>query len=108
MPEVPSPVPFQPRRLAHSLGKLAKIMIVDDEPINVKVAQKYLALVGYEQFVTTTDPTEALALILAEMPDVILLDVDDAGAGRAGNPAAGPPGRTPGLYPHHHFDGLHG
>ena len=75
MPEVPSPVPFQPRRLAYSLGKLAKVMIVDDEPVNVKVAQKYLTLVGYQHFVTTTDPTLAMAMILTEMPDVILLDV---------------------------------
>ncbi len=29
----------------------SKIMIVDDEPINVKVARKYLKLEGYENFV---------------------------------------------------------
>ncbi len=52
-----------------------KIAIVDDEPINVKVVQKYLKLAGYQRFVTTTDATEALGLITTEYPDVVLLDV---------------------------------
>ena len=37
----------------------SKIMIVDDEPTNVKVARKYLAMEGYERFVVTTDAREA-------------------------------------------------
>jgi putative two-component system response regulator len=53
----------------------SKIMIIDDEPINVKVARKYLKLEGYENFVTTTDSREALALIEKERPDLILLDI---------------------------------
>lgn len=53
----------------------SKIMIVDDEPINVKVARKYLALEGYEDFVTTTDSREALALIEQNRPDLVLLDI---------------------------------
>ena len=53
----------------------SKIMIVDDEPINVKVARKYLKLEGYEHFVTTTDSREAVALVEKERPDVVLLDI---------------------------------
>jgi putative two-component system response regulator len=53
----------------------SKIMIVDDEPINVKVARKYLKLEGYEQFVTTTDSREAVAIVEKERPDVLLLDI---------------------------------
>jgi putative two-component system response regulator len=53
----------------------SKIMIVDDEPINVKVARKYLNLEGYENFVTTTESREALALVEKERPDLILLDI---------------------------------
>ena len=53
----------------------SKILIVDDEPINVKVARKYLKLEGYEHFVTTTDSREAVALVEKERPDVILLDI---------------------------------
>jgi len=52
-----------------------RIVIVDDEPINVKVVQKYLKLAGYQQFATTTDATQALGLIRSEQPDVVLLDI---------------------------------
>jgi putative two-component system response regulator len=55
--------------------RLSKIMIIDDEPINVKVARKYLKLEGYENFVTTTESREAMALIEKERPDLILLDI---------------------------------
>ena len=53
----------------------SKIMIIDDEPINVKVARKYLKLEGYENFVTTTESREAIAIIDQERPDVVLLDI---------------------------------
>ena len=55
--------------------RLSKIMIIDDEPINVKVARKYLKLEGYENFVQTTDSREAMAIVEKERPDVILLDI---------------------------------
>ena len=53
----------------------AKIAMVDDEPINIKVVRKHLQTAGYQNFVTTTDSTTAFDLIRQEMPDVILLDV---------------------------------
>ena len=53
----------------------ARIMIVDDEPLNIKVARKYLTIAGYQNFVTTTDAPAALELIRREKPDVILLDI---------------------------------
>ena len=57
------------------LGHLfAKIMIVDDEPINIKVVNKYLRVAGYRHFVTVTDSTTATALIESEKPDIVLLD----------------------------------
>jgi putative two-component system response regulator len=52
-----------------------RIVIVDDERINIKVVQKYLTLAGYEQFFTTTEATKAMDLIQAEHPDVVLLDI---------------------------------
>ena len=54
---------------------LAKIAIVDDEPINIKVVRKHLQGVGYENFVTTSQARSAIDLITAEQPDVVLLDV---------------------------------
>lgn len=53
----------------------AKILIVDDEPINVKVCQKYLHELGYKHCVGLTDSTRTIAVILEERPDVIILDV---------------------------------
>ena len=52
-----------------------RIMIVDDEPINIKLVQKYLRDAGYQNFVTTTDSRQAVELIHRELPDVIVLDV---------------------------------
>ena len=54
---------------------MAKIMIVDDEPVNIKVVQKYLMGVGFERFITITDSKAAMEMIRSESPDLILLDV---------------------------------
>ncbi len=53
----------------------AKILIVDDEPINVKVCQKFLNELGYKRCIPLTDSTRAIAVILDERPDVVILDV---------------------------------
>ncbi len=70
-----APVPFRPDALVGTLSRTAKVMIVDDEPVNVKVVQKHLKLAGYQHFVTSTDPRPVLEMIAQEMPDVILIDV---------------------------------
>ena len=56
-------------------GVPARVMIVDDEPINIKVARKYLQIAGYRDFVTVTEAPRALDAIRSERPDVVLLDV---------------------------------
>jgi putative two-component system response regulator len=53
----------------------AKIMIVDDEPINIKVARKYLQASGYCEFVTTHEAKTAVTLTREQRPDIILLDI---------------------------------
>src|SRR5262245_26912068 len=53
----------------------AKIMIVDDEQVNVKVVRKYLQGFGYEKFVTETDSLRALELLRRERPDAVILDI---------------------------------
>ena len=53
----------------------AKIMIVDDEPFNLKVVERYLYNSGYRYFVTVSDSTKALAQIRQEVPDIVLLDI---------------------------------
>jgi CheY-like chemotaxis protein len=39
------------------------------------VVRRFLASDGYENFVTLTDPREALEVIDREQPDVVLLDI---------------------------------
>ena len=52
----------------------ARILIVDDNPTNVKVLQTRLAAEGYE-VITAADGEEGLAAARAQIPDLILLDV---------------------------------
>lgn len=53
----------------------ARVMIVDDEPINVTVVRKFLQRSGYTNFDEITDSTQALPHIYANPPDVLLLDL---------------------------------
>ena len=53
----------------------AKILIVDDEAVNVRVVRRLLELEGFRNFATATDPTEVMALIASERPDAVLLDL---------------------------------
>ena len=53
----------------------ALVMMVDDEPINIEVTQIHLEEAGYTRFVSTSESSEALALIADRRPDVLLLDL---------------------------------
>jgi len=53
----------------------SKVMIVDDEPLNVRVLRKYLETVGFTRFVTTSDALQALPMLEEETPDILLLDI---------------------------------
>ena len=52
----------------------AKILVVDDTPLNVKMLADILAFKGY-QVVTAASGAEALARIESDHPDLVLLDV---------------------------------
>lgn len=65
------PSSFDPACL---LGQV-KIMMVDDEPLNMDVLRIHLEIEGYVNFVCVTDPTQAIATMEAEQPDVVLLDL---------------------------------
>ncbi len=60
-----------PARLAAD----GKVMIVDDEPINIKVAQKFLKLAGYQHVFGVTDPRTVMSRIAEDQPDIVLLDI---------------------------------
>ncbi len=53
----------------------SRVMIVDDENINIKVARKYLENEGYQHFFPVLDPRQAIPTASSEHPDVILLDI---------------------------------
>jgi len=75
-PTLPQSAPAKPiARPSDKQSPAARIMIVDDEPVNIKVVRKYLQGAGYEDFVTTTESTKAFQLIRDTNPDVVLLDV---------------------------------
>ncbi len=79
--EIPQPLKLasseHPPEIAGRIGSLldAKVLIVDDEPVNIKVVRKHLQLAGYHNFVTTAESPRAMETVAAEMPDVVLLDV---------------------------------
>jgi class 3 adenylate cyclase len=52
----------------------ARILVVDDNPNNVKILKTRLGAEGYD-IVTATDGEEALAAVAAQPPDLILLDI---------------------------------
>ncbi|MDE0085040.1 MAG: response regulator [Candidatus Poribacteria bacterium] len=57
------------------LQETAKILVVDDEPRNVKILQIHLNARGYT-VCTAADGLEALDIVEKEMPDLILLDIN--------------------------------
>ena len=50
-------------------------MMVDDEPIIVEALENLLEDAGYKNFVSTTNPKEAIELMQSKKPDIVLLDV---------------------------------
>ena len=58
-----------------NLVEQATIMMVDDEIIIVETLENLLEDAGYKNFVSTTDPTQAIELMQTKKPDIVLLDV---------------------------------
>ncbi|MDP1524370.1 MAG: response regulator [Rhodocyclaceae bacterium] len=54
----------------------ARILIIDDEPANLKLLDKMLASQGYQERVLIQDPREVLARYQEARPDLILLDIN--------------------------------
>ncbi len=60
-----------------SISKLqpAKILVVDDEPSNVRLLERILDLFGGLHYRSTTDPREAIPLFAEFQPDLVLTDL---------------------------------
>jgi signal transduction histidine kinase len=54
----------------------AKVLIVDDEPANVRLLERILAMSGCHQVRCTTDSRKALPFFLEFEPDIVLLDLN--------------------------------
>ena len=52
-----------------------RILIVDDNELNVVVLEKMLATSGYSNVMSTTDPSRVVGLCAQRPPDLILLDL---------------------------------
>ena len=53
----------------------SKILIVDDEPANVRLLERILQREGFGEIESTNDPRHFLALFGARRPDIVLLDL---------------------------------
>lgn len=53
----------------------ATILIVDDEPANVRLLERILQREGFRSIESTTDPRRCLAMYSALRPDILLLDL---------------------------------
>ena len=74
--DIATPVGHASRRVASGTeAHSSKILIVDDEPVNIKVTRRYLQRDGYDNFITLTDSREAMDVITREDPDLVLLDI---------------------------------
>jgi putative two-component system response regulator len=57
------------------LDKNARILIVDDEPVNLKLLDRILTAEGYKNLVLVQDPQQAERRYREERTDLILLDI---------------------------------
>lgn len=53
----------------------SRILIVDDEPANVRLLERVLQREGFRDIESTNDPRHFLALYAAKRPDILLLDL---------------------------------
>jgi putative two-component system response regulator len=56
-------------------ARAQRILLVDDEPINIKAVRKYLSVAGYTDFHSTCNAAEVLPMMIRTDPDVVLLDI---------------------------------
>ncbi len=63
-------------RLGLTDALAAKILLVDDEPANIKLLDRTLGTFGYQNIITTTDPRSVLGLFQQHPFDLIILDLN--------------------------------
>ncbi|MGP0048331.1 MAG: HD domain-containing phosphohydrolase [Solirubrobacteraceae bacterium] len=61
--------------MRHSVPQQMRILVVDDNPVNVMVLERTLATAGYSNIKSTGDPAAVVMMCCDEPPDLILLDL---------------------------------
>lgn len=56
--------------------KRARLMVVDDEKINIRLLTKMLEVDGYENIISTDDPREVVGMYQQQGSDLIILDLN--------------------------------
>lgn len=65
----------RPLELSSRVFRNARILIVDDEPVNVDLLRRLLERAGFSRIESTNDSRQALDLYVRFRPDLILLDL---------------------------------
>ena len=65
----------QTKEMVEQIKRDARVLIVDDEPANVRVLELMLTRVGYAQVSSTTDSRRVVAMFEELAPDLVLLDL---------------------------------
>ena len=60
----------------HARMNTSTIMLVDDEPVMLEIVQVLLEEVGYQNFISVEDSTQAIDILVRDNPDLLLLDLD--------------------------------
>ncbi|MDB5863907.1 MAG: gmr 3 [Betaproteobacteria bacterium] len=73
----PIAAPLAEQRKSAALKKLRNslIMMVDDEATAIEVTRTHLHEAGYTNFISTTDPLQALGMLKELKPELLLLDL---------------------------------
>ena len=61
--------------MSQSLLNKARVLIVDDEPANIRLLERVIETFGGAAVKSTTDPRQALSLYFEFQPDLVLLDL---------------------------------
>ncbi|HKD36289.1 MAG TPA: HD domain-containing phosphohydrolase, partial [Pirellulales bacterium] len=60
---------------AKSAQRSSRILLVDDEPLNIKAARKYLSTAGYFDCDSTSNARDVVPMMIRNEPDLVLLDI---------------------------------
>ena len=79
LPNAPVFAPSRPAtdswKLPPELLEQGRILIIDDEDLNIRVARKYLNSWGFRNVGSSTTPTEVVSIVRQDPPDLVLLDI---------------------------------